>query len=249
MLSKAVDMAQAQGIDILHFEEGNPSMNDSDKEVLKGMGIHATWDSPLLKKADAFNIELSQPYKPYYDKKYQTAPTRDGGNPFAGKRNEEDQMVTATDPIQPEHHEELSKKDKEWKGMMGVKSSLLQRANRFRDPDSKPPRYELRNRQNQGVKTEIAKEEGTNEEKREERDPDLKTASLRSLARVDPSFEMFDQCVKVHIPKTAKRFELTAKKINQMENEISKALNVRAKYDNLSFSNKIDGISLEFLLV
>lgn len=224
--------------------------------------------SSLLKKkkADAFNDELSRKY-PYYDKDYQTKPGRDGGNPFASKRNEDDAIQTQPTPAMPEHEAVRSKKDEKWMNEMGVKTGeadLLTK--RDKAPEFLPPREDLKDYGSEEVDEEIHGRSHINE------DPDLRVASsllrrafnhmenkkqasrkvaaLPSLTGlvIVANVKVHDQHLIVNIPRKA-NVDFTAAKIASIEKEISQTLQVRAKYSHFSINSAFDGTSLEFLLV
>ena len=221
--------------------------------------------SSLLKRksADAFNDELSRKY-PYYDKKYQTEPGRDGGNPFASKRNEEDAMPTQATPQVAPHDFEHTPKEDEWMGEMGVKHSTPRVNKLDQSPSVKPPREDLKNYGSEETQIELDDECGN--------DPDLrvqsallvrsfnhmvskgKAASLvtksSSLKGAIASVKVHDQHLIMNISRSkAATLEFTPSRIAKLENEISKALQVKAKYSHFLVSSSFDGVALEFLLV
>ena len=219
--------------------------------------------SLLHRNADAFNDKMSRKY-PYYDKTYHTKPGRDGGNPFASKRNEEDQIATQGKPQETPHEFEHSEKDEKWLKEMGVKHSTPRKNDLKKEPVDLPPREDLKNYGSQEADAELDKDNGN--------DPDLrvqssllvrsynhmlnktrtakKVAAVASLKGLTSSVKSYDQHLIVNIPrnKTA-NLEFTSDKIAKMENEISKALQVRAKYSHFLVDSSYDGIALEFLLV
>jgi hypothetical protein len=212
--------------------------------------------SSLLKKKGDLNEELTK-NRTYYDKTYQTAPGRDGGNPFASKRNEEDQLQTQADPQTPDHKPLRSSEDKAWMGSMGIKQSEY-----HKDPDELPPREDLRNYSAEGIKKEVLEEDrdlektsslliGSFNHTVDTKRAAVKVASVKSLrAFVTPTnIKIHDQHLVVNLPRTASRdIEFDSKKLSAIENEISRALNVRAKYAHFMVSSSYDGVALEFLL-
>ena len=215
--------------------------------------------SLLKKKQGDLNEELSRKY-PYYDKIYQTAPGRDGGNPFASKRNEEDQLQTQTDPQTPDHQPSRSSKDEAWMAEMGVKQSEY-----HKEPKELPPREDLRDYGSEGLKKEVLDlEEDSDLDKTsallisafnhtiDKKRAAVKIAAIKTLkAFVTPSnIKIHDQHLIVNLPRTAScNIEFNSKKLAAIENEISRALNVRAKYAHFIVASSYDGVALEFLLV
>jgi hypothetical protein len=215
--------------------------------------------SSLLKRksADAFNDELSRKY-PYYDKTYQTAPGRDGGNPFASRRNEEDALPTEASPQVAPHKFERTEKEDKWMEEMGVKKSV-----HHKDPDQQPPREDLRDYGSEEVEEELNKENGIDPDYRVqsallERSYNhmahkgksaalvVKTSSLKGILA---SVKVHDQCLIMNIDRNkAANLEFTPSRIAKLENEISKALQVRAKYSHFLVNSGFDGVALEFLL-
>ncbi len=209
----------------------------------------------LLKKGEAINDELSRKY-PYYDKTYQTAPVRDGGNPFASRRNEEDQISTQKEPSTPKHKFERSEKDEKWMAEMGVKMG-----DRHKEPTHLPPREDLRDYGSDEVAEELADENASDIPKSSSADIQYalakfrvarKVARLRTLrAFIEPSnVGIYDQHLVVNLPRTkTSNIDFDSRKIAAIENEISRVLSVRTKFSHFSVSSSFDGVSLEFLLV
>ena len=173
-------------------------------------------------------------------------------NPLTNKRNQEDQIHQAPDPVKPHPKKEpLSKKDQKWMGEMGVgiASSLLKSSElhaTMTEPECKPPR-------DKKLKTdEKPDDEGLSDltpQERLSKTTKTRMAAIKTAIPFNSTFDIFDQHMIVNIPKVAKRLDLTPQKINQMENQISKALNVRAKYSHITVTPAFEGVSLEFLLV
>jgi hypothetical protein len=219
--------------------------------------------SSLLKRksADAFNDEMSRKY-PYYDKTYQSKPGRDGGNPFASKRNEDDALPTEADPQSPPHDFERTEKEDHWMGEMGIKQSTPRVNKLDQQPSNKPPREDLKNYGSEDVQDELNKENDIDPDYRVQSsllDRDFnhmehksKAASLvvksSSLKDIIASVKVNDQCLIMNVARKDATFEFTPSRIAKLENEISKALHVRAKYSHFMVSSAFDGVALEFLL-
>jgi len=208
--------------------------------------------SSLLKHGDAFSGEMSRE-RPYYDKTYQSKPGRDGGNPFASKRNEEDQVVTQPDLPDELSNKKRSPKDELWMKEMGVKTSK-----HHKDPEFLPPRDDLRDNGNEEVAREMEEEKNSSLLKREFNHQEAKklasskVAKIASLRGVVPAsnIKTHDQHLMINIPRGTKlAVEFTSERMATMEKEISKVLHVRAKYSHFILNSAFDGIALEFLLV
>ena len=204
----------------------------------------------LLKHADTIN-ELLPKFNPTVEREGMKKWTEDGG-PFGNKGNKEDKAPQAPTPLGPNTTSEHSEKDEKWMGEMGVKQStnldgpLSRKRKQVRNHNDKPPREDLTGGNNR------VRHEMDEELERDNSDDNVKArkvGSLHCMSNLFPSFEFHDQHMVLHIPKSAKKLDLTTQKINQMENQISKVLNVRAKYDHISIGPGFHGVSLEFLLV
>lgn len=218
--------------------------------------------SSLLKKGEALHDELSKKY-PYYDKTYQTKPTRDGGTPWASSRNEEDQMVTKEKPTVPHHESQRDAKDERWLAEMGVKKSDFHET-----PEFLPPREDLRDYGSDEVEKELEEENSGDFDTDMEKTSSLlrsnlrhtsnkfvaaqKVASIKSLKGFvsTANIKMHDQHLVVNLPRSiVSNIDFDSRKIATIENEISKVLNVRAKYAHFTMASSFDGVALEFLLV
>ena len=204
----------------------------------------------LLKQADTMNSLLTT-FNPTVER--EGMKDWENKNPFGNKGNVEDQIAVAPTPQGPKSEPERTPKEERWVREIGMKSSLLKSAEphaTYLESYDKPEREDLRDRKDRETKKEDSDkfDDSLTPQERIDKSTKSKMSSLSVFAKLQPTFEIYEQYMLVKIPKMARQISLSPKNINQMENQISKVLNVRAKYDHVSVSPQFDGISLEFLL-